>query len=948
VQKTNVAVTVFFVFTVVASLFTVLASISSKYTIPSTGTLSPARAPPTPSPGYQDNATHQFIIRGPWMGTQKTAADVDAFVTANPYGTGVMLADGSYNILNVISYTRWNASRFWVPDIGDYPGWEITYPQLKAVIDRFHYYGWKVILNSATQIVESPDPYSTYYYTQLHPELIAVNSLGQRYDQVYPGNLRVNFFANYTTADTRFNISVGQRLMDVYNQRLSQMISDGSFLWDGWLGVDGWTGLSNDGMFWVMNNAASYAIYGTNIGTTNPAQWYWGDAQSINEFGNSSYSSLIPAGNFQSAVGTFGKTLKSYTGVLFMDSSHMYANRYQATYTGNITSISVSTGGGSCQVSVYNDSSGAPNALIGYGNGTSLNGGFAAIALTTQAVVTSGSYYWLAVQPSTSLSITYDPSVTSVRSANGTNTYGSFNSTFPTPTYGTYDMDIYATVSQYGNWTSMSTVQESYWIQDNANVEWWQYWQVRFAQMFAGINAVFNQRPSDYKVGTIIATDLSSAISGSGINCPVGMVNMTAFAQYDSFNHCQASDETDFDNETIFEGYAVGLSTYGLSAQVPDIHTIIEVAMDNWGTPLSEANDKQKYLSAAQTYVWVNGTRYRGSDPNWVVLFETSGATADYPIADDLAPWIISVADILTSANPTYLGPVLDIPLVVSVWSTPFYGANYAFAQFAQDLTLNSTGFSQNMTTVFLDATGYTSSTLSASTSTGLLQMFANGSINIIYGGVGTKWSSIFMGNNESSAQSTFKLTANSGSTIQATTLPISQVTDAYGQMILGNTYNTTYSMGRVGIYANATGFIPLIQYNDNRTAMGMYHNGTSGRFLYMNGVTPNAVPVVDKSVVNRGIDWASNDPISVNNSLADAKVFALSSGSIAITMMNLDTYSQLLPITLNLTGLNLPTGTYTATWLSSGSSVVFSDPSNVQITLSGGADVLVISLKHS
>jgi hypothetical protein len=133
-----------------------------------------------------------------------------------------------------------------------------------------------------------------------------------------------------------------------------------------------------------------------------------------------------------------------------MTSSYIYADRYKATNTGNVTSISVSTNGTiQVQVSIYNDSNGTPNALLGYGNGTTTNGNFAAINFTTQAPVTNGSYYWIAVQPSGNLGITYDPSTSSVWSVNGTNTYGILPpSTFPTPNAGNYSMDIYATISQ--------------------------------------------------------------------------------------------------------------------------------------------------------------------------------------------------------------------------------------------------------------------------------------------------------------------------------------------------------------------------------------------------------------------------------------------------------------------------------------------------------------------
>jgi hypothetical protein len=152
----------------------------------------------------------------------------------------------------------------------------------------------------------------------------------------------------------------------------------------------------------------------------------------------------------QNLIGTttFGSTSKS-SGTYNMTSSYIYADRYKATNTGNVTSISVSTNDTiQVQVSIYNDNNGTPNALLGYGNGTTTKGDFAAINLTTQASVTNSSYYWIAVQPSGNLGITYNPSTSSVLSVNGTNTYGTYPPTFPPPNTGSYSMDIYATISQ--------------------------------------------------------------------------------------------------------------------------------------------------------------------------------------------------------------------------------------------------------------------------------------------------------------------------------------------------------------------------------------------------------------------------------------------------------------------------------------------------------------------
>ena len=124
-----------------------------------------------------------------------------------------------------------------------------------------------------------------------HPELIAVSGNGSRYDQIHPGSVMVNFFANYTSPDTSRNITAGQRLSDLYVQRLSQMVSDGSFQWDGWFGVDGWNGLTNQEMYWVWSTNQPFGRW---IGTASLSQWYYGDGQSISEWSNSTYAIGLP------------------------------------------------------------------------------------------------------------------------------------------------------------------------------------------------------------------------------------------------------------------------------------------------------------------------------------------------------------------------------------------------------------------------------------------------------------------------------------------------------------------------------------------------------------------------------------------------------------------------------------------------------------------------------
>ena len=59
---------------------------------------------------------------------------------------------------------------------------------------------------------------------------------------------------------------------------------------------------------------------------------------------------------------------------------------------------------------------------------------------------------------------------------------------------------------------------------------------------------------------------------------------------------------------------------------------------------------------------------------------------------------------------------------------------------------------------------------------------------------------------------------------------------------------------------------------------------------------------------------------------------------------MNLRNSNQNLPLTLDLSGLGLDQSkSYSATWVSSGNSVSITSLNSVNVTLTDGADVLVI-----
>jgi hypothetical protein len=236
--------------------------------------------------GDHQKSKPEFLIRYVWIGSLTSAEEVDAYVAAHPWGTGILLTDLSSSILSVISYTGWNASQKWQDIYGG-----ITYAQLKTVIDEFHNLCWKVIYSPGNTPTSS-DRYIYEYLTKQHPELIAVAGNGDRYDQIHDRSVMVNFFANYTTPDASRKIEAGDKLSDLYISRLKQMVADGSFLWDGWFGVDGWSGFTNQGLYWVWSTNQPFGRW---IGTNDLSKWYCGDDQSIQEWSKSTYAKNLPS-----------------------------------------------------------------------------------------------------------------------------------------------------------------------------------------------------------------------------------------------------------------------------------------------------------------------------------------------------------------------------------------------------------------------------------------------------------------------------------------------------------------------------------------------------------------------------------------------------------------------------------------------------------------------------
>lgn len=139
----------------------------------------------------------------------------------------------------------------------DGTGW--SWVQIKALIDRFHSYGWKVWMSTTGIAWDNQWMYN--YITQQHPELTFADANGYRANNGEPaapvgntlGNKSVwynclipDFWAKYATSDSNLGIATGSRLIDIMTTKLGQMIAAG-LQFDGWEPTDGWNGWNLQG-----------------------------------------------------------------------------------------------------------------------------------------------------------------------------------------------------------------------------------------------------------------------------------------------------------------------------------------------------------------------------------------------------------------------------------------------------------------------------------------------------------------------------------------------------------------------------------------------------------------------------------------------------------------------------------------------------------------------------
>jgi hypothetical protein len=557
-------------------------------------------------------------------------------------------------------------------------------------------------------------------------------------------------------------------------------------------------------------------------------------------------------------------------------------------------------------------------------------------------------------------------------------------------------------IGQPSGWPSWNMTQRANWVLNNntASATWHEWWCYRFSKMYLQIkNAIVNNNPLPQDFYTMIGADGSDQWTSGNLGGS-GLLNFTMVA------NDQSIDRFDVDPENVWyaspkysempkeDAYVAGL----VKSKDVRLTPLIGIQETSWyddQVAVPEWNLEQQYLAQVQNYVWFSGIRYPACNTTDFCLQyppanAPSGEGVDWATSSwnntavhNLFNWIDSLQSLYTNAAPLYLGPTVVNPYTYDGWSgNPCVeGINYTIAQWADIVNLHeSTSYvNSEMGTICLDETSLGESAwygqaLTLAQENEILQMFTNGSLNIIVGDFGgpasptQEISSIFSNGDETSIQITLGLTHSAGSSASASILSSSEISDLYANSIVSNYCGTSWNSypGWYGVYTNSTSssFVAIAKYSDGRIAFGIKYGATTGRFLYMNNWcigggterSPQYGALIPTQVVNNAIYWVSDSPVISSNSLLDFKVFAAADGGIFIPMMNhnFTTYSstgeQSISSNLQIDAMSLGLGSisnYRVCWQS--------DPSNtwiptswgqMNVTLHDGANILVISPK--
>ena len=518
------------------------------------------------------------------------------------------------------------------------------------------------------------------------------------------------------------------------------------------------------------------------------------------------------------------------------------------------------------------------------------------------------------------------------------------------------------------NWNELTNIQRATAILQDSNLlnNWFYYWQIRFAQMYAQIKQAFiNAGQSQNAFHVIGGVDESSEPNGNGNLSPAGMYNMSLLAEYNSVDYLYVNQEN---VASVGATYALGREQSYAAAlakmQSPLLNTIIGLQLVNYrggAYPLWEV--EQEYLSQAVNYVWFNGIQYRVSAPNIMMIQYSSGGGFNgwtQSEINQLFNFIGEVSKSLINAEPIWLGPTYTIPNNYSPMA--WWSLNFSIAQWVSTANIanNPQYINQNIGTILMDQTLY----WNGPRLTGLYdkmvnQLWGNNKLNLwFYENVPSTGISAIWGGNEQEARTAFHLNPSSGT---ATSFSIPNgLTDPVAKWIAAGYEGSTYSVanGYTGVYSAGSGFIPIASADPNSSsglAIGYYKNATTSNFLLTNspsGPYANGI-VVPRSVMNKMLYWVSNCPINSSEPLIDLKI--LNNGStVLIPMTNQKDVgnslgsnigwiiNSVLNIDASALGLESPEQ-YHVYWAAEENSITVTDWNSVPISLKGMADVLVI-----
>lgn len=522
------------------------------------------------------------------------------------------------------------------------------------------------------------------------------------------------------------------------------------------------------------------------------------------------------------------------------------------------------------------------------------------------------------------------------------------------------------------NWGAWNNLERADWIRNNALSEWFYYWSWCHAGVYAQIRSAMREVNPDFVM--FRQMDVSAEWTGPGQASPSSLLNITMMEEQNAIDYYiiltegtgiggGSSDLKSCAELGKLEAYTAGL----VKSKSSKARLITGMQVQYSSNIIPNWVCKQEYLAQIQNYVWVNGTRIRATEPDMIWIQYPKDLSGFHAGVRNLFDWIKSVNSVMASKylQPLYLGPTYNL------WTRRFgsgvgiEGFSYTFAQWVDVLNIRNhpeyinASMSPFFTDMLLSASAW-SQLLGLQDR--MLELFASGNLSIVMYSQGhsptfspTVWGS---DSSENLADETFHIFPSVGQSL--TYQVLSGIDDPFGAWIASGYEGLSIDLSSLGSgcegnYKALTGFIPIVNYTDGSVAMGIYYNDTSARFLYgrwlSNGITGQYLP---RAIINRAIYWVSDCTINSSEPLIDLKVFRLKD-AILIPMMNHknmggsdiawqgEDISSILNINSVALGLGEPT-TYKVYWQSSHEDINVVTWNHVPITLTGMADVLVIS----